>query len=1372
MSTPSALGEYAQFLPKGNNSSTAPAQPTSNNAGDYAQFLPKNTTSPNINSPSVASTFQTSGNPQFDTLIHKHATANGIDPNVLRALIQQESSFNPNATSSVGAMGLTQLMPDTARGLGVNNAFDPDQNIGGGAKYLAQQMKAFGGSLPLALAAYNAGPGAVRKYKGIPPYAETQAYVKKIMASLPAPYNTQDNNAQPIVRSDNAQAAPTQNSQPQQTPTLSPVALKAKAQIPGLENNIRALQASIQNHPASIFQMAMDSRPDQLIKMRQQLSVLYSAANPNDKANYDLSQGAVSPNAQDDTQRVVQNAIIKPPPYVQPTVENKPFTANNPPLPSDQMQRILADDNAGERQPHDTYTPISEIAADIAPHINPATLLPGQAGDMATASSRAIGRFAGGFVDPQAISQFGAQILGHPGETLQNIVNGYKPSTFTDPNTTLEQKIGSAIQDVFLPYALIHGGARMLRDVKAMPELADHLGVPQEALDTAATKVATQIPEPHPAGVPDETIIQHAASQEPSNPVIVEAAKTLGVKPEEVIAAAKAHSIESGDQQGSIAVSPTQRTPEASDVSTKPSDQAKSSIQPEPTTANKPSLSPEDKQKLNALPGVRNLPDEIKVEAMQRAQAQGITKDAAQTVDSYRARLENLGLSSAEAAAKANAGKLNPSETFYLGHIYDSVAKASRDAYSEVDHLRGVGASPEVIKAAEAKADTLDQQATDILKGFTQGTSETARALRMQQELDKGTLDLSRLVRQVETTNRRPLSDAGNKAIRKAYDKYQETKINQESTTVPPESASFGAKNTIFTEDKLAEAKKALRERLGQINSGFDPVILKHWATVGGYYIEGGLREFGAWAAEMRKDGANIYSDRQLRDIYAKSYQMLKDQQLRGSKFGSDIYTEGRAGLQSPEVLKARQELMQTIRKNIRANPFDIVKRGLQAPALSHPSIVGHIAMGGPGTLAFEELSRIPQSLRNFVAQAKGQSIYRQGFSISDFTKSMVNGIKQGTIEAPRYIMEGQNSVQKQFAAATDEFFGGSGLKQTLDDLKTGFAEKNGNLIQHGIAGLLHTPGLLHGATQQFSSWFTSYYRALADSAHVMSRNLPESTLQGLDPSLQHLEGSTLRNAAKQFLVKNPTDEMALPAMEYAVRNSMLNQNVMTKGIESGRSSFRSHGTGGKSLDAVISAFMPIVRPGTNVGFRILEGSPVGLTKGLIEDATAKFRGEVKTLEPADRAEISKLIDRGLVGTAFITLGYLLHKKGSTQATYSPSDSTAKALYAQQKARKTAESTGVANTLGFEKSGDLGTLSVGGSGVPLSYLGVPGLLMQMGTNLDRGSQQANPSITAQGAAGLKETAMEALPISPVVSAYDKYKKDIDSLSKVARGRKP
>src|ERR1043166_864334 len=118
----------------------------------------------------------------YDAIIERHAAAYGVDPVLVRAVIQVESDFNPQCVSNKGARGLMQLMPETAKRYGIRNIFDPEENIRGGVRELAELLQMFHDDLPRALAAYNAGQGAVLKYAGIPPYAETTTYVQRALS--------------------------------------------------------------------------------------------------------------------------------------------------------------------------------------------------------------------------------------------------------------------------------------------------------------------------------------------------------------------------------------------------------------------------------------------------------------------------------------------------------------------------------------------------------------------------------------------------------------------------------------------------------------------------------------------------------------------------------------------------------------------------------------------------------------------------------------------------------------------------------------------------------------------------------------------------------------------------------------------------------------------------------------------------------------------------------------------------------------------------------------------------------------------------------------------------------------------------------------
>lgn len=205
----SRISELEQLLNLNVNNEVTSSPPSSNsagvNSGSFSSMLNGASEMPSMLSGSIgtssnglvapASPFSNgigiSSSPSGDLkkMISDIAIQNGLDPKLLDSLVKQESNYNPLSRSSAGAMGLTQLMPQTASQLGVTQPFDVAQNLSGGAKYLKAMIHQFG-SIPLALAAYNAGPHAVLKYGGIPPFNETQNYVKNIMAN----YGKTENN--------------------------------------------------------------------------------------------------------------------------------------------------------------------------------------------------------------------------------------------------------------------------------------------------------------------------------------------------------------------------------------------------------------------------------------------------------------------------------------------------------------------------------------------------------------------------------------------------------------------------------------------------------------------------------------------------------------------------------------------------------------------------------------------------------------------------------------------------------------------------------------------------------------------------------------------------------------------------------------------------------------------------------------------------------------------------------------------------------------------------------------------------------------------------------------------------------------------------
>jgi len=171
----------AQIYTRKNDKGVMEATNVPENAKAYHLAYPKRL-GVVIHSPGFRVTPST--NTMYDDLIHSAAAHHGVRPEFVRAVIQTESQFDARAVSSVGAQGLMQLMPATARRFGVSDSFDPRQNIFGGVRYLRWLLDKFAGDLTLASAGYNAGENAVVRHGGIPPYKETQHYVRKVLAIL------------------------------------------------------------------------------------------------------------------------------------------------------------------------------------------------------------------------------------------------------------------------------------------------------------------------------------------------------------------------------------------------------------------------------------------------------------------------------------------------------------------------------------------------------------------------------------------------------------------------------------------------------------------------------------------------------------------------------------------------------------------------------------------------------------------------------------------------------------------------------------------------------------------------------------------------------------------------------------------------------------------------------------------------------------------------------------------------------------------------------------------------------------------------------------------------------------------------------------
>lgn len=643
------------------------------------------------------------------------------------------------------------------------------------------------------------------------------------------------------------------------------------------------------------------------------------------------------------------------------------------------------------------------------------------------------------------------------------------------------------------------------------------------------------------------------------------------------------------------------------------------------------------KAAIDGLPGVRNLPDKIKAEAMSRAEKSGIEKQGAMTRGEYAGMLQDMGIDSAQAAKLAHKKTLSPQEVNYLGHLYDATDKAAKEAGKVLKNLQDGGASQELIAQAQRKFDELDQQATDVLMGFTHGSSDMGRGLRMLQELEGGVLDLSKIVRRIERGGAGPKDIA---KVKSAYEKYQE------AVAAAQRSPSVTVTQEIQTKLQIRAdaAMERFKSKRSVASSGIDPTMMYDLADWGASKLAIKAIDIGEFTkhliAEIEPHLGLRFTRAQAAEIYNRSWKRLKQEAFAGSEYGPDILKEtgpfgvrggkSTVAIKDPAVIKARKELLDEIKRFERDDVFTAAANVVRAGRLGNPfsrlqDIGTHIVRGAEESLVGGNLAAASDIVlfpRHFM---RGDRAARQVNYIDLF-----KGIRQSLKESPERMKQYMNKGEDA------DFLGGEDFNLGKLDAKR---ESN-----TGVKPL--------DAYVKFVHRMTGLGDLSADEGVYLYTRMEGSRLAAeMMAAGKKFEGT----ASKKEFVRQTTedllqgigDDVVLGDIEMAAKNASIEfrfaeDNPVSGGIFSKMVLDKSRGTKGAArlADQAVFAFPRIFWNFAKLNLRMAGGAGEAAVRAGIKT----YNREVFTV--ADRRLISKLVAQNTMGVAAAYSGGIMAERG------------------------------------------------------------------------------------------------------------------------------